>query len=85
MLGTNILYLPLFFYTDFKRLTVSWENSKPNLDCKNERETKYPYLTLEKLNLGDNFFFLYNPHIISSFFARLLSKAKNMYEIALVP
>lgn len=57
MLGTNILHLLLFFYTDFMRLILSWENIKPNLDCKNESKTKYLYLTLEKLSLGDNFSF----------------------------
>lgn len=56
MLVTNILHLLLFFYTDFMRLNVSWENSKPDLDGKNEQKTKYPYLTLEKLNLGDKLF-----------------------------
>lgn len=54
---TNILHLLLYFYTDFMRLILSWKNSRPNLDCKNEQETKYPYVTLEKLNLGDNFSF----------------------------
>lgn len=57
MLVTNILHLLLFFYTYFMRLNVSWENSKPDLDGKNEQKTKYPYLTLEKLNLGDKLFF----------------------------